>query len=82
MGEGQGIPPAGPIVQGPNMRMPAMQTPVPEPVTQEVTPARRPVGELTESLNPAVQQYVPPALQEQVHGLVTGALTRIFITSK
>ncbi len=41
MGEGQGIPPAGPMVQGPNMRMPGMQAepsqPSPEPVTQEVT---------------------------------------------
>lgn len=37
-----------------------------EPVTQEVTPARRPVAELAENLNPAVQQYVPPAFQEQV----------------
>ena len=70
MGEEPGIPPAGPIVQGPDMRMPGMQQAMPQqapaPVTQQVTPARRPVAELTESLNPAVQQYVPPAFQEQV----------------
>ena len=86
MGEGPGIPPAGPIVTGPDMRMPQMvqgaraqgpvtQEVIPEPVTQGVTFARRPVAELAESLPTAIQQHVPPAFQEQVHGLVTGALT-------